>query len=60
MVTVLYNLACSRAAQKRLDDALSLLEEAFQMRPDYKAGATSDEDLAALYDNPRFQAAIKG
>ena len=59
MGTVLYNLACTRAAQKRLDDAIALLEEAFQMRPDYKASATSDEDLAPLYDNPRFQAAIK-
>ena len=57
--TVLYNLACTRVAKDRLDEALTLLEEAFKMRPDYKAAATSDPDLAPLYDNPRFQAAVK-
>jgi tetratricopeptide (TPR) repeat protein len=59
MGTVLYNLAGARVAQDRPDDALTLLEEAFKMRPDYKAAAASDKDLATLYDNPRFQAAIK-
>jgi tetratricopeptide (TPR) repeat protein len=58
--TVIYNLACARVAQKRMDEALTLLEEAFQLRPDYKAGATSDADLAPLYEDLRFQAAIKG
>src|ERR1700682_5473144 len=43
---VIYNLARARVAQKRMDEALTLLEEAFQLRPDYKAGATSDADLA--------------
>lgn len=59
MGTVLYNLACARAGQDRPDEALTLLEEAFKLRPDYKEAATSDKDLAPLYDNPRFQAAIK-
>jgi tetratricopeptide (TPR) repeat protein len=60
MGTVLYNLACTRSVQDRHDEALTLLEEAFQLRPDYKASATSDKDLAPLYDDPRFQAAVKG
>jgi tetratricopeptide (TPR) repeat protein len=59
MGTVLYNLACARASQKRGDEALTLLEEAFQLRPDYKSSAPNDKDLAPLYDEPRFQAAIK-
>jgi tetratricopeptide (TPR) repeat protein len=59
MGTVLYNLACTRSNQARPDEALELLEEALRLRPDYKASATSDEDLAPLYDDPRFQAAVK-
>jgi tetratricopeptide (TPR) repeat protein len=60
MGTVLYNLACTRVAQDRKDEALTLLDEAFKLRPDYKAAATGDPDLGPLYDNPRFQAAVKG
>jgi tetratricopeptide (TPR) repeat protein len=59
MGTVLYNLACTRVAQERTDEALTLLEEAFEIRPDYKASALSDSDLAPLRDNARFQAAVK-
>lgn len=33
---VIYNLACIRADQGRLDEALGLLEEAFALRPDGK------------------------
>jgi tetratricopeptide (TPR) repeat protein len=59
MGTVIYNLACTRVAQERTDEALTLLEEALEIRPDYMASALSDEDLAPLRDNPRFQAAVK-
>lgn len=59
MGTVLYNLACTRVAQERTDEALTLLEEAFEIRPDYKASALSDSDLAPLRDHARFQAAVK-
>jgi hypothetical protein len=52
---VLYNLACLRAKQSRLDDALDLLKEAFPMRPDMKAAAQTDTDLAALQADPRFK-----
>jgi hypothetical protein len=56
----LYNLACVRVAQDRLDEALELLVEVFPMRPDLKAGASGDSDLEALHDNPGFQALVKG
>jgi tetratricopeptide (TPR) repeat protein len=59
MGAVLYNLACTRVAQERPDEALTLLEEALPLRPDLKQGAPTDSDLAPLYDNPRFQAAVK-
>lgn len=52
----LYNLACTRAAQDRVDEALELLVEAFPMRPDMKEAAPEDPDLEALHDNPGFKA----
>ncbi|HVS47820.1 MAG TPA: tetratricopeptide repeat protein, partial [Candidatus Dormibacteraeota bacterium] len=59
MATANYNLACARVDQGRLDEALSLLEEALTIRPDMKDAAPKDPDLAPLYDNPRFQAAVR-
>lgn len=56
---VLYNLALVRADQRQTEEALTLLEEAFALRPDLKAGAASDPDLAPLRDNPRFQELVK-
>jgi hypothetical protein len=53
---VLYNLACTRVAQDRLDEALELLVEAFPMRPDLKQSAPKDKDLEMLHDNPGFKA----
>lgn len=55
----LYNLACTRVAQDRVDDALELLVEAFLMRPDLKEHAPKDPDLDALHDNPAFKALTK-
>jgi len=55
----LYNLACGRVDEDRLDDALELLVEAFPLRPDLKEGAKRDPDLEALYDNPGFKALVK-
>ena len=52
----LYNLACTRAAQDRIDEALELLLEVFPMRPDLKEAAPRDKDLEALHDNPGFKA----
>jgi hypothetical protein len=52
----LYNLACLRVAQDRLDEGLELLMEAFPMRPDLKESAPDDKDLEMLHDNPAFKA----
>jgi hypothetical protein len=54
----LYNLACGRVDQDRLDDALELLVEAFPLRPDLKEAAKQDPDLEALRDNPGFKALV--
>jgi tetratricopeptide (TPR) repeat protein len=54
----LYNLACGRVDQDRLDDALELLVEAFPLRPDLKQAAKQDPDLEALRDNPGFKALV--
>ena len=59
MGTALYNLACARAYQGRLDDAIAALEEAFRLRGEMKASAPDDEDLAPLREDPRFQELIK-
>ena len=56
----LYNLAGVRATQDRLDEALSLLEEALPMRPDLRAAAADDPDLAPVRDSPRFRSLIEG
>jgi tetratricopeptide (TPR) repeat protein len=55
----IYNLACIRADQGRLNDALDLLEEALAIRPVIKEVAQTDPDLAPLYDDARFKALIK-
>lgn len=60
MGAVLYNLAVTRVALNRLEEALDLLKESFPMRPDLKESATADADLAALRDDERFQTLIKG
>ena len=55
----LYNLACLRARENRVDDVLSLLKEAFPMRPDLKAAAAEDSDLGAVRNDARFQDLLK-
>jgi hypothetical protein len=55
---VLYNLACLRAKQGRLDDALDLLKEALPMRPDIRAAASTEPDLAPLRDDARFKQVV--
>ena len=55
----LYNLACARVAERRNDDALALLREAFPMRPDIKAAAAEDSDLGTLRDDARFQELLR-
>lgn len=60
MGAVIYNLACVRARQGRLDDAIALLDEGLRLRPDMKAAAPNESDLAPLVDDPRFQELVKG
>jgi hypothetical protein len=54
-----YNLACARAMQGRTDDALKELAVAFTKRPEMKARAPQDSDLATLHDDPRFQELVE-
>jgi tetratricopeptide (TPR) repeat protein len=56
----LYNLAAVRTAQGRIEDALSLLEEAVPMRPDVILVAAGDDDFAPLRENVRFKALTSG
>jgi hypothetical protein len=55
----LYNLACGRVGQGRVDEALRLLEEALPMRADIRAAAQEDPDLVPLRDDPRFEAMVR-
>jgi hypothetical protein len=56
--TAIYNLACVRVAQGKVDEALKLLEEAIALRSDLAATAAIDPDLAALRDHPGFRALV--
>jgi tetratricopeptide (TPR) repeat protein len=55
----LYNLACARVNQQRLDEAIEILEQALPLRPDLMKFAPDDPDLRPLADDPRFQALAK-
>ena len=55
----LYNLACLRAGENRVDDALTLLKEAFPIRADLKAAAAEDSNLKPLREDARFQELLK-
>jgi tetratricopeptide (TPR) repeat protein len=55
----LYNLACARVNQQRLDEAIEALEQALTLRPDMKEFAPNDPDLRPLLEDPRFQALTK-
>jgi tetratricopeptide (TPR) repeat protein len=52
----LYNLACARVNQQRLDEAIEILEQALPLRPDLRMLAPDDPDMRPLADDPRFQA----
>ena len=56
----LYNLACARVYQGRLDEALVLLGEAWPLVPHLKDTASKDSDLEALLNDERFKALIEG
>jgi hypothetical protein len=54
------DLAAVRAAQDRNDEALALLEEGLRLRPDLKAAAAGDPNLASLRESARFRALVEG
>ena len=49
---VLYHLACAEALLGRADDAVVLLRQALELRPELAEHASLDEDFAALRDRP--------
>ncbi len=57
--SAIYNLACARVGQGRILEALPLLEEAMQLRPDLRSSAGNDPDLAPLKNVASFQALLK-
>jgi tetratricopeptide (TPR) repeat protein len=54
-----YNLACARTNQGRVGEAIELLGQAFEMRPEMRELVAADPDLAPLREDPRFQQLIK-
>jgi hypothetical protein len=52
--SLLYDLACLDALQGRTDDAVDHLRSALAAQPKFKEYAATDEDLAAIRDDPRF------
>jgi tetratricopeptide (TPR) repeat protein len=55
----LFNLARVRATQGRLDEALTLLEEAVSMRPEIRSDAKDEPDFEPVRDSPRFRALVE-
>jgi tetratricopeptide (TPR) repeat protein len=53
---VLYNLACFESLAGRPDDALAHLSEAIELDPRMREWARTDEDFAAIREDPRFPA----
>ncbi len=52
----LYNLACAEALAGRPDDALSHLQRALELRPEWTDMAAKDDDLASLRELPGWPA----
>jgi tetratricopeptide (TPR) repeat protein len=55
-----YNLACSRAMLNHVDAALDSLERAVELGFDDVDQLLADDELAALYCQPRFHKLLKG
>jgi hypothetical protein len=54
----LYNIACMESLLGRSEESLEPLGESLAAWPAYKELAAEDDDLAALRDDPRFQALV--
>lgn len=52
--SLLYNLACAEALLGEIDSAMGHLGDALRERPSFAEDARTDDDLAALRDDPRF------
>ncbi len=55
---ILYNVACLESLLGHPDEALEPLAESLAAWPAYREQAAADDDLAALRDDPRFQALV--
>jgi hypothetical protein len=53
-----YNFACFYARNGNADDALPLLSAALRARPDLRAFALEDADIAPVRDDPRVQSLL--
>ena len=53
---ILYNLACAESRGGEVDNALSHLERAIELRPGFAESAQADPDFASIRDDPRFPA----
>lgn len=51
---VLYNLACFESLAARPDDALAHLVQAIELDPRMREWAQTDDDFAAIREDPRF------
>ena len=60
MAIVLYKLASMRVREKRGDDAITLLREAIERRPDTRTTAASDPDFEPLRGVAAFQELTTG
>jgi hypothetical protein len=54
----LYNIACMESLLGRPEESLEPLAESLTAWPAYREAAAADDDLAALRDDPRFQALV--
>ena len=57
---VLYNLACAESRLGNRDEALTYLERAAALGPEFRGAAANDPDLEAISDDPRFASALAG
>jgi tetratricopeptide (TPR) repeat protein len=55
---ILYNIACIKSILGSPEEALEALAEAVAAWPKYKENAAADDDLAAVREDPRFQALL--
>ncbi len=53
-----FNMACYRAVQDRVPEAIALLRNAFDLNPKLKPLARQEEDLFSLRELPEFQSLL--